>query len=187
MSTPMITNWKKPNIFQSKLVDPNFYYQLIGSLMQLVNTRLDLCFSINILSHYTIEPRRVHWVAKKHVLGYLWVIMDYGLDYRRRDGVNLTSYTNSDWEGNVVDRKSTSGCCFRLGLVVVSGSARNKSQWHWVLQRKSIWQLIRRVERPYGFTSYWLDYLINSCIILSFTATIRVASNSRKVWYFMIG
>jgi hypothetical protein len=47
MTTPMITNWKKLHVFESQLVDPTLYHHLIGSLMYLVNTRLDICFAVN--------------------------------------------------------------------------------------------------------------------------------------------
>ena len=54
--------------------------------------------------------------------------MDFGLDYRRSDGIRLVGFTDSDWVGSVVDRKSTSGCCFSLGSTAVSWfSGKNKS------------------------------------------------------------
>ena len=67
-----------------------------------------------------VEARRVHYVAVKHVLRYLQGTVDYGLDYRQGDGIKLAGYTNSDWVGCASDRKSTSGCCFDLGSIVVS-------------------------------------------------------------------
>lgn len=67
-----------------------------------------------------VEPKRVHRMEAKHVLRYLQSTMEYGLDYRRGDGVSLTSYTDSDWAGNAVDRKSTLGCYFSLGSTIVS-------------------------------------------------------------------
>ena len=128
MSTPMITNWKKLLASESELVDPTLYRQLIGSLMYLVNTRPDICFAVNSLRHFMVEPMRVHWVAVKHVLRYLQGTMDYGLDYRHGDEIKLARYTDSNWAGCASDRKSTSGCYFGLGSAIVSWfSCKQKS------------------------------------------------------------
>ena len=112
MSTPMVTNWKKLLASKRELVDSTLYRQLIGSLMYLVNSRPDLCFVVNILSQFMVDPRSVHWVAAKHVLRYLVGTVDYGLDYRRLYGVSLIGFTDSDWTASVVDWKSTFGCSF---------------------------------------------------------------------------
>ena len=87
MSTPMITNWKKLHASETELVDPTLYRQLIGSLMYLVNTRPDICFAVNSLSQFMVEPSRVHWMAAKRVFRYLQGTLDYGLDYKQGDGV----------------------------------------------------------------------------------------------------
>jgi hypothetical protein len=108
MTTPMITNWKKLHASESQLVDPTLYRQLIGSLMYLVNTRRNICFVFNTLSQFMVDPKRVHWVAAKHALRYLFRTVDYGLDYQRGDGVPLVGYTDSDWARCASDRKSTS-------------------------------------------------------------------------------
>lgn len=71
MSIPMITNWKKLHASDSSLVDPTLYRKLIRSLMYLVNTRPDICFAVNTLSQFMVEPRRVHWVVAKHILRYM--------------------------------------------------------------------------------------------------------------------
>jgi hypothetical protein len=88
--------------------------------MYLVNTRPDICFAVNTLSQFMVESRRVHWVAVKHVLRYLHGTVEYGLSYVQGDGVKVMGYSDVDWAGNTVDRKSTSGCCFGLGSGVVS-------------------------------------------------------------------
>jgi hypothetical protein len=126
MSTPMVTNWRKLSASESELVDATRYRQLVGSLMYLVNTRPDICFVVNTLSQYMVEPRRVHLIATKHVLRYIAGSVEYGLDYVRGDGVRLIGYTDSDWAGCAVDRKSTSGCCFGLGSTVVSWFSRKQ-------------------------------------------------------------
>eukprot|EP00253_Pinus_taeda_P002952 PITA_02952 len=68
MATPIITNWKKIDASEDKNVDPTLYRQLRGSLMHLVNTRPDICYDVNTLSQFMVEPKRVHWAAIKHVL-----------------------------------------------------------------------------------------------------------------------
>ena len=62
-----------------------------------------------------VEPRCVHLVAGKHMLRYMRGIVDYGLRYVADCQFILMGYTSSNWVGSVIDRKSTSGCCFNLG------------------------------------------------------------------------
>lgn len=112
MSTPMTINLRTLSAFEGELLDPTPYRKLIGSLMYPVNTRPYICFVVNTLSQYMVEPRQVHWVAAKHVLRYLHGTLDFALRYVRAGGVELQGYTNSGWARSVVDRKSTSGCCF---------------------------------------------------------------------------
>ena len=94
--------------------------------MYLVNIRTDLCFAVNTLSQFMVEPRSVHWVAAKHVLHYLSGTVDFGLDYRRSEGIRLVGYTDLDWAGSVAERKSTSRCCFSLGSTAVSWVSRKQ-------------------------------------------------------------
>jgi hypothetical protein len=60
MSTPMVTNRKKIDASKSDAVDHTLYRQFIGSLMYLDNTTPNICFAVNTLSQFMVEPRRVH-------------------------------------------------------------------------------------------------------------------------------
>jgi hypothetical protein len=71
-----------------------------------------------------VDLREVHCVATKHVLRYLQGTVGYGLYYLGGDGVRLQGYSDSDWAGSDTDQKSTSGCCFSLGSVVISRFSR---------------------------------------------------------------
>jgi hypothetical protein len=88
--------------------------------MYLMNTRPKICFAMNTLTHFLVEPRHVHLVAAKHVMRYLKGTIDYGLSYDGDHNFTLSGYTNADWARSVSDRKSTSGCCFSLGSAMIS-------------------------------------------------------------------
>ena len=79
MSTPMTTNLKLFGDTSSGTIDASIYRQMIGSLIYLTNTRMDICFAVNTLSQYMVDPRQVHLVAAEHVLRYLKGTIDYGL------------------------------------------------------------------------------------------------------------
>lgn len=73
-----------------------------------------------------VEPLHAHWVAAKHVLRYLHGTINHGLRYIVRD-LRLHGYTDDDWVGNVVDRKSTSRCFFTLRFAVISWMNRKQT------------------------------------------------------------
>ena len=97
MATPMDTNLKLLANASSELVDVTLYRHIIGSLMYPTNTQTDICFAVNTLSQYLVEPRHVHMVATKHVMRYLKGTVDYGLSCTRDHDFRLYGYTDSDW------------------------------------------------------------------------------------------
>ena len=58
---------------------------------------------------------------------YLKGIVDYGLKYDAIQNINLDGYVDLDWAHSVIDRKSTSGCCFSMGSGVISWFSRKQS------------------------------------------------------------
>jgi hypothetical protein len=93
MYTPMETKLKLLVDMSSELVNATLYRQMIGSVMYLTNTRIDICFA---LSQYLVEPRRVHIIAAKHMMRYLKGTLDFGLYYTRDYDFRLSGYTDSD-------------------------------------------------------------------------------------------
>jgi hypothetical protein len=120
MPTMMAMNLNLFYDTSSETVDTTMYRHLVGSLMYLTNMRPDMCFVMNKLSQYMVEPRCVHLVAEKHALRYLKGIVDYGLMYDVNCEIRLHGYADSNWAGSVADRKSASGCCFNLGSSMIS-------------------------------------------------------------------
>jgi hypothetical protein len=102
------------------------YRQLIGSLMYMIHTSLDICYAVITMSQFMTEPRKRHWVAEKNILRYLRGTITYGLRYTSSGGLFLHGYADVDWVGSPVYRKSTSEYFFSLGSAMISWSSRKQ-------------------------------------------------------------
>eukprot|EP00253_Pinus_taeda_P018123 PITA_18123 len=87
VTTPIELNFKKlcKHVVGPKLANPSEYGQLVGALILLVNSHPDICFVVNTLSQFMVEPHHIHWIAAKNLLRYLWGIITYGLRYTTRN------------------------------------------------------------------------------------------------------
>ncbi|XP_073291061.1 uncharacterized protein [Primulina huaijiensis] len=101
-------------------VNATMYKQLVGSLMYLTATRPDLMYVVCLISRFMASPTELHLQAAKSVLRYLKGTMDLGVFYRKEGSGELMAYTDSDYAGDVDDRKSTSGYVFLLSERAVS-------------------------------------------------------------------
>jgi len=124
--TPMELNFKKlcGSVAGPELANPFDYCQLVGGLMFLVNSRPKICFAVNTLSQFIVEPHRIHWIAAKNLLRYIqgtihWLRYTVG-------NLRLHGYSDANWVGSLVDRKSTSMCCFSLGSTSISWMSRKQ-------------------------------------------------------------
>ena len=66
-------------------------------------------------------------MVAKHAVSYIKGTVDYGLKYEENQNINMEGYVDSDWVGNAIDRKSTSGCCFSMGSGVISWFSKKES------------------------------------------------------------
>ncbi len=85
----------------------------------------NICFAVNTLSQYMVEPHQSHWIGAKNLLRYLWGTITHELRYIAGD-VRVHGYFDADWVGSVVDRESTFGCCFSLGFASIYWMSRKQ-------------------------------------------------------------
>lgn len=103
--------------YESKKIDPSLYRSIVGSLRYLIITctRLDILYGVSLISDY-MEARIVsHLKMAKRILQHIEGTLNYGVAYFPSKDVTLYGYGDSDWGGNVDDRKSTTGFIFFLG------------------------------------------------------------------------
>ena len=96
------------------------YRGMIGSLLYLTASRPDIMFSVYLCARFQSCPNESHLVAVKRIFRYLSRTIDLGFWYPRGTHIDLTCYSDTDFTGYKVDRKSTSGTCHLLGHSFVS-------------------------------------------------------------------
>ncbi|KAJ6855707.1 Integrase catalytic domain-containing protein [Populus alba x Populus x berolinensis] len=101
-------------------VDNTHFKQMVGSLMYLTATRPDMMFVVSLISRYMENPTELHLQVAKRVLRYLKGTLDFGIFYKKGGNNDLVAYTDSDYAGDLGDRKSTSGYVFLLSSGTIS-------------------------------------------------------------------
>ena len=107
-------------------VDETHYKQLVGSLMYLTATRPDMMFVICLISRYMAKPMDLHLQVAKRALRYLKGTVNYGIHYKKGEDGKLLAFTDSDYAGDMDDRKSTSGYVFMMGSSAVSWCSKKQ-------------------------------------------------------------
>ena len=115
VSIPMELGAKLSKYDEGERVDANRYQSLVGSLRYLTCTRSYLSLSVGIISWFMKEQNYSHWKALNQVLWYIQGMVSLGLFYSKTEDYKLVGYSDSDWCGDIDDRKSTSGCVFFMG------------------------------------------------------------------------
>nr|GEZ66373.1 uncharacterized mitochondrial protein AtMg00810-like [Tanacetum cinerariifolium] len=100
-------------------VDVHIYRSTIGSLMYLTSSRPDIKFAVCACARHQVSPKVSHLQAVKRIFRYLKGQPKLGLWYPKDPPFELEAYTDSDYEGFSLDRKSTSGRCQFLGCRLI--------------------------------------------------------------------
>ena len=97
------------------------YASAVGSLIYTqVCTRPDIAFVVNALGRYLSDPGLDHWKAVKKVFRYLQGTKDHMLTFKKSDQLQVIGYSDFDFAGCPIDRKSTSGFIFMMGGGAIS-------------------------------------------------------------------
>jgi hypothetical protein len=125
--TPMGTDGHVDLNKGGKSVYQKAYRSMIGSLLYLCASRPEIMLSVCMCARYQSDPRECHLVAVKRILRYLVSTPCFGIWYPKGSTFDLIGYSDSDYAGCKVDRKSTSGMCQFLGRSLVSWSSKKQT------------------------------------------------------------
>ncbi|GJT81701.1 retrovirus-related pol polyprotein from transposon TNT 1-94 [Tanacetum coccineum] len=126
-STPMETSKPLLKDAEAEDVDVHLYRSMIGSLMYLTASRPDIMFVVCACARFQVTPKVSHLHAVKRIFRYLKGQPKLGLWYPKDSPFDLEAYTDSDYAGASLDRKSTTRGCQFLGRRLISWQYRKST------------------------------------------------------------
>nr|GEV80867.1 hypothetical protein [Tanacetum cinerariifolium] len=101
-------------------VDVHLYRSMIGSLMYLTASRPNIIYAVCVCTGFQVTPKVSHLYVVKRIFRYLKGHPKLGLWYPKDSPFELVAYTDSDYVGASLNRKSTTGGCQFLGSRLIS-------------------------------------------------------------------
>jgi hypothetical protein len=124
---PMGTNGHPDLDLGGTSVDQKVYCFMIGSLLYLCASRPDIMLSVCMCARFQAAPKDCHLRAVKRIMRYLVLIPNLGLWYPKGSHFELLRYSDTDYAGCKVDRKSTSSTCQFVGRSLVSWYSKKQN------------------------------------------------------------
>nr|GEV80832.1 uncharacterized mitochondrial protein AtMg00810-like [Tanacetum cinerariifolium] len=125
-STPI--NTEKPLLKDpdGKDVDVHTYGSIIRSLMYLTSSRPDIMFAVCACARFQVTPKASHLHAVKRIFRYLKGKPHLGLWYPKDSSFDLVAYSDCDYAGVSLDRKSTTRGCQFFGCRLISWQCKKQ-------------------------------------------------------------
>ncbi|XP_028110199.1 uncharacterized protein LOC114308733 isoform X2 [Camellia sinensis] len=96
-------------------VDSGSYQRLVGKLIYLSHSCLDIAIAVSVVSQFMHAPHQIYFKAVLRILRYLKSTSSKGLYFSKYDHLRVEAYTDADWAGSVTDRRLTLGYCTFVG------------------------------------------------------------------------
>ncbi|GJV56036.1 ribonuclease H-like domain-containing protein [Tanacetum coccineum] len=126
-NTPMETSKPLLKDAEAEDVHVNLYRSIIGSLIYLTSSKPDIIFAVCACARFQVTPNVLHLHAVKRIFRYLKGQPKLGLWYPKDSPFDLEAYSDSDYAGASLDRKSTTGGCQFLGSKLISWQCKKQT------------------------------------------------------------
>ena len=123
----MATHAKLTNDPSGESVNVTLYRSMIGCLLYLNASHLDIAFSVGVCSRFQSNPKVSHLNVVKRIIKYVSGTCDYRLFYCKESNLSLAGFSDSDWAGNTDDRKSITGGFFYVGANLVAWMSKKQN------------------------------------------------------------
>lgn len=122
----------KPTVLEPDIPfsDQHSYRAIVGSLQYLTLTRPELSFAVNLACQHMLNPKQSDFIVVKRILRYIKGSLHQGLQFVHGP-LHVTAFTDVDWSGDHLDRRSTTRFCVFLGPNLISWSAKKQPTVAW--------------------------------------------------------
>jgi hypothetical protein len=96
---------------------------MIGSLLYLTATWSDIQFAVGLCVRFQASPLSSHQAAVQQIFRYLKHTPEFEIWYSISSSLDLVDFSDADFVGCGIDRKSTSGTCHFLGSSLICWSS----------------------------------------------------------------
>ncbi|GKF81600.1 ribonuclease H-like domain-containing protein, partial [Tanacetum coccineum] len=151
------------------------------ALQYLTFTRPNISYVVQRICLYMHDPRDPYFTALKRILRYVHGTIDHGLQLHVSSTSQLTAYTDVDWAGCPITRRSTSGYCVFFGDNLLSWSAKRQV----TLSHSSAKAEYRGVANVAAETAWIRNLLLELHTPLS-TATLVYCDNVSDVYLVIL-
>jgi hypothetical protein len=130
VSTPMSSAASLGPDEDGEAVDQREYRSMINSLLYLTVTQPDIQFTMGLFARFQASPRSSHRTVVQRVFRYLKHTPEFRIWYFTSSSLELVGFSDADFAGCWIDRKSTSETCYFLDLLSFASLLRNSLQLH---------------------------------------------------------
>ncbi|GJR49287.1 uncharacterized mitochondrial protein-like protein [Tanacetum coccineum] len=124
-SYPMEKDLKLSKAEDEPEVEATQYRKVVGCLCYLLHTRLDLTYSVGVVSRYMQSLRESHARAIKQILRYLKGTTSFGIKYKWGNDMRLVGYSSHNV--NIDDGRSNTGYIFYLGTSPITWCSKKQA------------------------------------------------------------
>lgn len=123
------------------------------------------------------DPREPHFTSLKRILFYICGTPEHGLQIFASPNQDPIAYSDADWAGSPVTRRSTSGYCVFLGHNLLSWSSNRQH----TISRSSVEAEYRGVANVVAETT-WIRNLLRELHYFPHRATLVYCDNISVVY-----
>ena len=126
VGTPIEQNHQLGVITEGIPVDKGRYQRLVWRLIYLLHTRPDIAYVVSMVIQFMHSPSKCHMDAILRILRYLKSTLGKGLLFSKNNHLRVEAYTNADWVGSIIDKRSTSGSYTFVGSNLVAWQSKKQ-------------------------------------------------------------